>query len=264
MRERLSATAVIADDEPLLRYHLNQTLAEVWPQLEVVASDQDGKSVLASIKQYQPDIAFLDIRMPGLDGISVAKALKSIDKVPLIVFVTAYDEYAIKAFDEQAIDYLLKPFNETRLLQTCERIQHYLKNRYSETQEGNKLSIDVLKSLVATIKSPANQYLRWIKASKGDDICLISVDEVNYLHAEAKYVSVYTHDDEYLIRTPLKELIKQLDPDVFWQIHRSTIVRVDAIEKVKRDFTGRMVVYLQDTGEKLTVSRNAQGLFKQM
>ncbi|MDX1302113.1 LytTR family DNA-binding domain-containing protein [Photobacterium sp.] len=260
----LSYTAVIADDEPLLRYHLNKTLAEVWPQLEVVASEKDGKSVLASIKQYQPDIAFLDIRMPGLDGISVAKSLKSINKVPLVVFVTAYDEYAIKAFEEQAIDYLLKPFNETRLLQTCERIQHYLKNRYSASQGGDKLSIDALQSLVATIQSPANQYLRWIRASKGDDICLISVDEVNYLHAEAKYVSVYTHDDEYLIRTPLKELIKQLDPDVFWQIHRSTIVRVDAIDKVKRDFAGRMSVYLQNNGEKLAVSRNAQGLFKQM
>ncbi|MGF1758644.1 LytTR family DNA-binding domain-containing protein [Photobacterium sagamiensis] len=260
----LSVTAVIADDEPLLRYHLNKILAEVWPQLEVVASEQDGKSALASTKQYQPDIAFLDIRMPGLDGISVAKALKSIDKVPLIVFVTAYDEYAIQAFNEQAIDYLLKPFSETRLQQTCERIQHYLKNCYSATQEGNKLSIEALQNLVATIQSPANHYLRWIKASKGDGICLVSVDDVNYLHAEAKYVSVYTHDEEYIIRTPLKELIKQLDPDVFWQIHRSTIVRVDAIEKVKRDFTGRMIVYLQNKGEKLAVSRNAQGLFKQM
>lgn len=257
-------TAVIADDEPLLRHHLNRSLAEVWPQLEVVGSASDGKAALASIKRTRPDVAFLDIRMPGLDGISVARALKEIDKIPLIVFITAYDEYAIQAFEEHAFDYLLKPINEKRLMNTCERIKSYLLAICSDQEHNSETSVEAIERLVARIQSPPNHYLRWIKASRGDDICLISVDDVNYLKAEDKYVSVYTHNSEYIIRTPLKELIKQLDPDLFWQIHRATIVRVEAIERVKRDFTGKMYVYLNCGDVRLAVSRNAQGLFKQM
>lgn len=257
-------TAVIADDEPLLRHHLNRSLAEAWPQLEVVASDPDGKTVLASIKKYQPDIAFLDIRMPGLDGIAVAKALKKLDRIPVIIFITAYDEYAIQAFEEHAFDYLLKPLSEKRLMATCKRMQSYFSALHSNLSQWNGTSVDTIERLVKTIQSPANRYLRWIKASCGEDICLVSVDDVNYLRAEDKYISVYTNNREYVIRTPLKELIKQLDPDMFWQIHRGTIVRVDAIERVKRDFTGRMYAYLQGESIKLAVSRNAQGLFKQM
>jgi len=259
-----SITAVIADDEPLLRHHLNRTLSEVFPQLDVVASESDGKSALASIKQVKPDVVFLDIRMPGLDGISVAKALKDIDKIPLIIFITAYDEYAIQAFDEHAFDYLLKPINEKRLVKTCERIKSYIYAVNSELERTHPSSVEAIERLVARIQYPTNNYLRWIKASKGEDICLVPVDDVNYLKAEDKYVSVYTRYGEYLIRTPLKELIKQLDPDLFWQIHRATIVRVEAIERVKRDFTGKLHVHLSTDNVKLAVSRNAQGLFKQM
>ncbi|MCW8329913.1 LytTR family DNA-binding domain-containing protein [Photobacterium sp. SDRW27] len=264
MISQQTITAVIADDEPLLRHHLNRSLAEVWPQLDVVACDSDGNTVLASIKKHKPDIAFIDIRMPGLDGISVAKALNKIDKIPVIIFITAYDEYAIQAFEEHAFDYLLKPLNEKRLMTTCERVQTYFSAIHSENNRTDVTTVTAIERLVARVISPRSQYLRWIKASKGDDICLVSVDDVNYLKAEDKYVSVYTNDNEYVIRTPLKELIKQLEPDLFWQIHRATIVRVDAIERVKRDFAGRMFVYLCDGKVKLAVSRNAQGLFKQM
>ncbi|OLQ80502.1 DNA-binding response regulator [Photobacterium proteolyticum] len=257
-------TAVIADDEPLLRHHLNRSLSDAFPQLDIVASEADGKSALESIKQKRPDVVFLDIRMPGLDGISVAKALNGIDPIPLIIFITAYDEYAIQAFDEHAFDYLLKPITEKRLLKTCERIRSYLFSVRTEQRRTDPNSVEAIERLVARIQSPANSYLRWIKASKGDDICLVPVDDVNYLKAEDKYVSVYTRYGEYLIRTPLKELIKQLDPDLFWQIHRATIVRVDAIDRVKRDFTGKMYVHLSSDNVKLAVSRNAQGLFKQM
>ncbi|WP_299013022.1 LytTR family DNA-binding domain-containing protein [uncultured Photobacterium sp.] len=264
MMEQLTITAIIADDEPLLRHHLNYSLADVWPQLDVVASESDGKAALESIKLLQPDIAFLDIRMPGLDGISVAKALRKLDRIPVIVFITAYDEYAIQAFEEHAFDYLLKPLNEKRLMTTCERIKAFLVAVRAGESEKKTGAVDAIERLVARIQTPPNRYLRWIKASKGDDICLVSVDDVNYLKAEDKYVSVYTSDNEYVISTPLKELIKQLDPDTFWQIHRATIVRVEAIERVKRDFTGRMYVHLNEGSTKLAVSRNAQGLFKQM
>ena len=264
MIARQTVTAVIADDEPLLRHHLNRSLGEVWPQLEVVAIEPDGKSILASIKKYQPDIAFLDIRMPGMDGIAVAKALKKLDKIPVIIFITAYDEYAIQAFEEHAFDYLLKPLSEKRLMATCKRIRSYFSAIHSNLSRREGTSVETIERLVMTLQSPANRYLRWIKASCGDDICLVSVDDVNYLKAEDKYISVYTNNREYVIRTPLKELIRQLDPDLFWQIHRATIVRVNAIERVRRDFAGRMYVYLQGENVKLAVSRNAQGLFKQM
>ncbi|WP_064608253.1 LytR/AlgR family response regulator transcription factor [Photobacterium sp. J15] len=262
MTERI--TAIIADDEPLLRHHLKLSLADVWPQLDVVACESDGKSALESIKKLQPDIVFLDIRMPGQDGISVAKALKESEKIPVIVFITAYDEYAIQAFEEHAFDYLLKPLNEKRLMRTCGRIQSYLKMVRSENNDDKANAVDAIERLVANFNAHPNRYLRWIKASKGEDICLVSVDDVNYLRAEDKYVSVYTYDNEYVIRTPLKELIRQLEPDSFWQIHRATIVRVAAIEKVKREFTGRMYVYMNDGSIKLAVSRKAQGLFRQM
>ncbi|GAB2658361.1 LytTR family DNA-binding domain-containing protein [Vibrio panuliri] len=251
-------TAVIADDEPLLRHHLNNSLADVWPDLEIVAICSDGQQALDNIIALKPDIVFLDIRMPELDGMAVAKALKQHEKAPLIVFITAYDEYAIRAFEHNAIDYLLKPLNDERLAACCDKIQTRLKQHQpSSTPELSH----ILSQL--TQLSPAKSYLQWIKASQGEDIHLIAVADVLYFKAEEKYVSVYTEDNcEYLIRTPLKELMTQLDPQQFWKIHRSTVVQVSAIDKVSKDFTGRMFVKMQH--HKLPVSRAQQGLFKGM
>ncbi|MEJ2764963.1 LytTR family DNA-binding domain-containing protein [Photobacterium sp. MCCC 1A19761] len=257
-------TALIADDEPLLRHHLKSVLGDVWPELDVVANESDGTAALAKIHALQPDVVFLDIRMPGIDGIAVARALKEMETVPVIVFITAYDEYAVQAFEAHAFDYLLKPLHEKRLVQTCERLKNHVRLYHAGQGQGTAGAIASIERLMSKMQSPINPWLRWIRASKGDEISLVSVDDVTYLRAEDKYVSVYTRDGEYIIRTPLKELIKQLDPDMFWQIHRATIVRVEAIERVKRDFTGKMFVYLAGGHEKLAVSRNAQGLFKQM
>ncbi|UXI03977.1 LytR/AlgR family response regulator transcription factor [Photobacterium sp. TY1-4] len=257
-------TALIADDEPLLRHHLKSVLGDVWPELDVVASESDGAAALAKIHALQPDVVFLDIRMPGIDGIAVARALKEMEMVPVIVFITAYDEYAVQAFEAHAFDYLLKPLHDKRLIQTCERLKNQVRLCHAGQGQSTAGAIASIERLMQKMQSPMNPWLRWIRASKGDEISLVSVDDVIYLRAEDKYVSVYTCEGEYIIRMPLKELIKQLDPDMFWQIHRATIVRVEAIERVKRDFTGKMFVYLAGGHGKLAVSRNAQGLFKQM
>lgn len=264
-------TAIIADDEPLLRHHLDRCLAEVWPELDIVAACGDGQQALEQIITLQPDVVFLDIRMPELDGMAVAKALNQprhhTQHQPFIVFVTAYDEYAIKAFEHNAVDYLLKPLNEDRLAACCEK----LKQRLESIQHvDNNLSVASqtpdIRQLLAHISqlTPAKTpYLRWLRASRGEDIHLISVNDVLYFKAEEKYVSIYTDENcEYLIRTPIKELLPQLDPEEFWKIHRSTVVRVASIEKVSKDFTGRMFITVQQ--HKLPVSRAQQSLFKGM
>ena len=254
--------AIIVDDEESARNILSNLLKSYCPEVEVVDMCVDVQEAVIAIKKKRPNLVFLDIEMPNYSGYEIVNFFDKIDFE--IIFITAYDEYAIQAFDEHAFDYLLKPITEKRLLKTCERIRSYLFSVRTEQNRTDPNSVEAIERLVAKIQSPAISYLRWIKASKGDDICLVPVDDVNYLQAEDKYVSVYTRYGEYLIRTPLKELIKQLDPDLFWQIHRATIVRVDAIERVKRDFTGKMHVHLSTGGVKLAVSRNAQGLFKQM
>ncbi|MGF1910958.1 LytTR family DNA-binding domain-containing protein [Vibrio kasasachensis] len=255
-----SITAIIADDEPLLRHHLDRSLAEVWPDLEIVASCSDGKQALENITLLKPDVVFLDIRMPELDGMAVANEIKQQSHQPLVVFVTAYDEYAIKAFEQNAVDYLLKPLNESRLEACCAKIKQRLTHQSSQSPSPD---LSQLLSQLNQLAPLTPQYLTWIKASRGEDIHLISVNEVLYFKAEEKYVSIYTDDNcEYLIRTPLKELLMQLDPEHFWKIHRSTVVKVAAIEKVSKDFTGRMFVKM--LGHKLPVSRAQQSLFKGM
>lgn len=265
-----SFTAIIADDEPLLRHHLDCSLAEVWPELDIVAACGDGKQALEKIADLKPDVVFLDIRMPELDGMAVAKALNQprvqerhqAPYQPLVVFVTAYDEHAINAFEHNAVDYLLKPLNEERLAACCIK----LKQRLGLTRQAVDSQTPDISQLLAHISrlSPRQpQYLTWLKASRGEDIHLISVNDVLYFKAEEKYVSIYTDENnEYLIRTPIKELLTQLNPDEFWKIHRSTVVRVASIEKVSKDFTGRMFVTMQQ--HKLPVSRAQQSLFKGM
>ncbi|EMF8864042.1 response regulator transcription factor [Vibrio parahaemolyticus] len=258
-------TAIIADDEPLLRHHLDKSLAEVWPELGIVAKVADGEQALLAIEQSQPDIAFLDIRMPVLDGMSLAQKLNRLANPPLIVFVTAYDDYAIKAFEQNAADYLLKPISDARLQTTCERVKARLSQRGSDNSHVQMNSL--LEQLQQLSAPQTPQYLQWIKATQGDDIHLIATSDVLYFKAEEKYVSVYAQQglgevQEYLIRTSLKELIGQLNPEQFWQVHRSSVVQVSKINKVNKDFSGRMFVYIGET--KLPVSRASQSLFKGM
>ncbi|PMH06607.1 LytR/AlgR family response regulator transcription factor [Vibrio splendidus] len=268
-----SVTAIIADDEALLRHHLDKSLAEVWPELEIVSKAQNGLEAMQSIQQLKPDVAFLDIRMPELDGISLAKQLNKLDSPPLIVFITAYDEYAVKAFEHNAMDYLLKPINEERLLATCQKVQARLSS--SQTQTGNPPEQPDITALMAQLQQLSQsssqqnkqQYLTWLKASVGEDIHLIAVDDVAYFKAEDKYVSIFKKGqggllEEFILRVSLKELISQLNPDEFWQIHRSVVVKVSAIDKVKKGLSGQMSAYV--SGEKLPISRASQALFKGM
>ncbi|PMN96884.1 DNA-binding response regulator [Vibrio splendidus] len=268
-----SVTAIIADDEALLRHHLDKSLAEVWPELEIVSKAQNGLEAMQSIQQLKPDVAFLDIRMPELDGISLAKQLNKLDSPPLIVFITAYDEYAVKAFEHNAMDYLLKPINEERLLATCQKVQARLSS--SQTQTGNPPEQPDITALMAQLQQLSQsssqqnkqQYLTWLKASAGEDIHLIAVDDVAYFKAEDKYVSIFKKGqggllEEFILRVSLKELISQLNPDEFWQIHRSVVVKVSAIDKVKKGLSGQMSAYV--SGEKLPISRASQALFKGM
>ncbi|CCN36903.1 putative Response regulator of the LytR/AlgR family [Vibrio nigripulchritudo MADA3029] len=255
--------AVIADDEPLLLHHLQRQLNDVWLELDIVAKVGDGKSAFDAILEHEPDVVFLDIRMPGLDGITLANKLNKLQHTPHIVFTTAYDEYAVEAFDNNATDYLLKPINEERLTKAVAKVQQ----RLNDHQTSSQPDLQKLFEQLSPEKTQPQSYLHWIKASMGDEIHLIPIDDVVYFKSEDKYVSVYcqngeSHLDEYLIRMSLKELLEQLDPNQFWQIHRSTIVSVSRISKVRKDLTGRMYVVI---GQKeLPVSRASQSLFKGM
>jgi DNA-binding LytR/AlgR family response regulator len=258
-------TAVIADDEPLLRHHLNRMLADAWSGLEVIGSAEHGRQALDLIEQHRPDIAFLDIRMPELDGMALAARLKNLTEPPLIVFITAYDEYAVKAFEQNAVDYLLKPVDEKRLWATCEKLQQRLDEKHKGSNPNNLSAL--LGQLQHFQQQTAPDYLTWIKAAKGEEIYLIPVAEVLFFRAEDKYVSVVKQAgsgscEEFIIRTSLKELQQQLDPNQFWQIHRSCVVNVSAIEKVKKGITGQMKVCVGE--HLLPVSRSAQPLFKGM
>ncbi|PMG37130.1 DNA-binding response regulator [Vibrio splendidus] len=268
-----NVTAIIADDEALLRHHLDKSLAEVWPELEIVSKATNGLEAMQSIQQLKPDVAFLDIRMPELDGISLAKQLTKLDSPPLIVFITAYDEYAVKAFEHNAIDYLLKPINEERLFATCQKVQARLSSNQTQSDiTPEQPDITALMAQLQLLSQSTSQqvqaqYLTWLKASVGEDIHLIAVDDVAYFKAEDKYVSIFKKGqggslEEFILRVSLKELIAQLNPDEFWQIHRSVVVRVSAIDKVKKGLSGQMSAYV--SGEKLPISRASQALFKGM
>ena len=265
------AKAVIADDEPILRRHLSRALAEVWPELEIAAAAGNGIEALEAINTHQPDVVFLDIRMPELDGMGVAKALSKLEKTPHIVFTTAYREYAINAFEQNALDYLLKPLSEQRLEQACDKVKSRLAEISNRNAVQGQYDPEHLGSLIEQINLLSQpkpvEYLNWVKASKGDDIYIISVADILYFKAEDKYISVFKKSDdapsgtdEYIIRSALKGLIHQLNPEQFWQIHRSTIVNVSTIDKVHKDFTGRLSVLVGK--HKLPVSRSAQALFK--
>ncbi len=250
--------AIIADDEKELRGYLRTMLAETWPELTICGEAANGKDALELVDTFAPQIAFLDIRMPGLSGLKVAEKIASVCR---IVFVTAFDQYAVDAFEREAVDYLVKPVTKKRLTQTIHRLKKQLKVS-SEPPAG---LADMITQVLSNLQNKANaNYLRWIKTQHKDNIRLIPVEEIDYFQAEDKYTLVMTAQGESLIKKSIKELSGELDPQQFWQIHRGTIVNVSRIENISRSLTGRGVIKLRKRPESLTVSRNYLHLFKQM
>ncbi len=241
--------ALIVEDEPLLAAQLRGKLALLWPDLEIVGTPIEGREALRLAQAAQPDLAFLDIRLPGMSGLEVAAALPDHTKV---VFVTAHDEFAVEAFRAAAVDYLLKPVSNERLAATIKRL------RRDETQNREELLALLQRMGVAA----APNHLQWIRAGLGDATVLVSVDDVIYFRADAKYTSVMTREREHLVRRAISQLEAQLDPDQFWRIHRSLIVRVDQIAAARRDARGRYLLTLRDRAEKLRASRAYGHLFK--
>ncbi|MEO5693826.1 MAG: LytTR family DNA-binding domain-containing protein [Usitatibacter sp.] len=255
----MSITAVIADDEPLLRAMLRTRLARLWPELSVVHEMENGRDIEGVVDEHEPDLFFLDIHMPGVNGLDAARAICGRAHV---VFVTAYDQYAVQAFEQGAIDYVLKPFNDDRLALTVER----LKERVVGKAAPRQASLDALMEQLAGRLGGAKgaEHLRWIKASVGTNVRLIPVEEVLFFQSDEKYTRVVGCESEALIRKPIRELLDELDPARFWQIHRSTIVNVDHIESVRRGLKDQAEISLKDCRETLIVSRAFTHLFKQM
>lgn len=267
--------AVIADDERLMREQLRARLAEVWPELQIVAEARNGLEAVDLVAQHRPDLVFLDIRMPGLTGVDAARQIAQMEvaddeHLPEIVFITAYDQYAVEAFEQGVCDYVLKPAERERLLVTAQRIRARLAQRDAPdaapaTGSPTPPLQQVLHKLAAQLNpGAAPRYLDWIQASVGQGIQMIPVAEVLFFISDEKYTRVQTPTTEALIRKPIKELIDELDPAVFWQIHRSTLVNVKAIAGITRDFRGRQIVSVRGHGEKLEVSRSYTHLFKGM
>jgi DNA-binding LytR/AlgR family response regulator len=244
-------TALIAEDEPMMRAQLKGRLMQAWPELEIVAEAASGDEALALAGELRPDIAFLDIRMPVLSGLDVARELAGRCHV---VFVTAYDEYAVAAFDEGAVDYVLKPPMPERVAKVVAR----LKARLAQAP------LDLAAVLAKLTARDEGGPLKWIRASLGASMRMIAVDDVLYFRAEDKYTKVVTADGEALIRKPIKDLFEELDPEAFWQVHRSAIVNLRAIARVDRDWRGEPVIVLKGRDETLTVSRTFAHRFKAM
>lgn len=250
--------AVVADDEKELRTYLKSLLAETWPDLRICGEAGNGQEALELVETERPQVVFLDIRMPGLSGLEVAQR---ISRVCHIVFVTAYDQYAVEAFEREAVDYLVKPVSKKRLMQTVER----LKKQLGVSEQPPAGLAEVVEHILSNLKAkPVDGFLHWIRVQVQNSVHLIPVGEVDYFQAKDKYTLVITAEGESLIRKSIKELISELDPNLFWQIHRSIIVNVSKIERVSRSFTGRGIVRLKERPELLTVSRNYLHLFKQM
>jgi DNA-binding LytR/AlgR family response regulator len=270
----MQATALIAEDEPLLAAALQAELARAWPQLQIVASVGHGAAAVQQALALRPQLLFLDIRMPGQSGLEAAAELAdewpADSPFPAIVFVTAYDQYALQAFDAQAVDYLLKPVLPDRLARTVQRVQGLLAQRghaaAGATPEATLThTLDQLRALLAPASpAPGAEPLRVIQASVGSQIRLVPLDEVVVFEAADKYVRVLTRDAELLIRTPLKDLLPQLDTSVFWQVHRGTVVRASAIHSVHRDEAGKLSLQLRERAEHWPVSRLYAQRFRAM
>jgi DNA-binding LytR/AlgR family response regulator len=257
-----AARALIADDEPHLAAYLRERLAAIWPDLHIVGVAGDGPEALRLIDAHDPDVLFLDIRMPGLTGLEVARRVAAGVHV---VFVTAYDQYAVSAFEREAIDYVLKPVSDERLRETVRRLRERI--RSAAPAEGLAAALETLGRMLPALAGSlpgAPERLAWVRAAIGNQVRLIAVDEVCYFKANDKYTSVFTRDGEALIRTSLKELSEQLDPARFWQIHRGTIVNLAHVASSTRDLSGRIQVRLKSRPEMLAVSRAFAHRFRQM
>lgn len=241
-------TALIVDDEPKLINYLVVKLAKLWPELDVVGTAENGLEAVTLAQKLKPDIVFLDIKMPGLNGLAVAEMLPKHSK---IVFVTAFDQYAADAFEQSAVDYLLKPVGEERLTKTIQRLK----------QKEPVAKADLV-ALVKTLTSPKVSFLQWLRVGLDDITELVPIQDVVYFKADLKYIDVVTQNKTYLLRQSLSDLESQLDPDVFWRINRGCIVRVDQIAKAKRDFRGRYEITLHDEDQTLRASQPFGYLFK--
>ncbi len=271
--------AILADDERLMREQLRARLAEVWPELQIVAEARNGQEAVDLVAEHRPDIVFLDIRMPGLSGVEAARRIAQLppreggdddEPLPEIVFITAYDQYAVEAFEQGVVDYVLKPAERERLQLTAQRLQRRLDaRRRGEPAPEADLPAQPLQQLLHQLSAHLSpgappQYLKWIQANVGTAIQMIAVDEVLFFVSDEKYTRVQTAQVEALIRKPIKELVDELDPQQFWQIHRSTLVNVKAVAGIARDFRGRQIVSVRGHPQKLEVSRSYSGLFKGM
>jgi len=257
MSSSTAPTAVVADDERLMREQIIGRLKQAWPEHSIVGEASNGREAVALVRSLEPDIAFFDISMPEMDGVQAAQAVAGEVHV---VFVTAHDEYAIKAFEQGAVDYVLKPAEPERLAITCGRLRERLKD--APDPMGELLAR--LSQRLGAVAIKPREYMRWVQASVGATIRMIPTSDILFFRAEDKYTRVQTPTFEALIRKPIRELIDELDPNEFWQIHRSTVVRVDAIEQVSRNFRGQQVVHVKGSPDRLEVSRTFNHLFKQM
>ena len=251
--------ALIADDEKQLRIYLKSKLANMWPELVIMGEAENGIQALDLIETRQPGIAFLDIKMPGLSGLEVARRITG---NCIVVFITAFDEFAIEAFENEAIDYLLKPVTDERLAKTIGRLK---KRLAASPPDSRRQLTEALERLLVRMENKQDPgHWKWIKAGRGEEVRLVAVDDVYYFKAEDKYTVVKTRDSEYLIRISIRRLSEELDPDQFWRIHRGTIINVNFIDRINRSFAGRLTIKLEDLPETLTVSRSYSHLFKQM
>lgn len=256
----MTVRAILAEDEPILRAQLKFKLGKLWPELQIVADVGDGEAALEMIDAHRPELAFLDIQMPEMTGVEVARSVAANPELKChVVFVTAFDQYAVEAFQTGAADYLLKPYSDERLALTVQRLKERLTLQPAPPQD--------LQALVAQISAqlkPQSEPLRWIKASVGHHLRLIPIEEVLFFQSDEKYTLVATRELDALIRTPIKELLDGVDTARFWQIHRSTIVNASAIDSVTRDLRGQASVRVKGRKENLSVSRPFSHLFKQM
>ncbi|HYD79475.1 MAG TPA: LytTR family DNA-binding domain-containing protein [Paucimonas sp.] len=248
-------TAIIADDERLMRDQLRMRLQQVWPELEILDEAKNGEEAIAMVAEHKPDFTFLDIRMPGKTGLDAAREIGGCSHV---VFITAYDQYAVEAFERGAVDYVLKPAEPERLSLTVER----LKARLAAPPQDMSAMLAQLAKQIGI--EPQKKYLQWIQATIGQELRLIPVQEILFFQSDEKYTRVQTARYEALIRKPVRDLCEELDPALFWQIHRATLVNVNAIDGVTRDLRGRHLVMIKGLTEKLEVSRSYVHLFKQM
>jgi DNA-binding LytR/AlgR family response regulator len=247
-------TALIAEDEPLLAAEISDELARVWPTLTVCATVHDGHAAWLAIEQHRPDVLFLDVQMPGLDGLELARL---VGPRAHIVFITAFSHHAVQAFDEGAVDYLLKPLDPVRLARAVQRV----KDRLGRAPQD---MAPVFQRMQALKPAPDSGRLRWISVLNGREIRLITVEDICYFRADHKYVAVVTESGESLITTPLKDLLDRLDPEVFWQVHRGTVVNLNAVRSISRGLDGRLTLHLKQRRETLAVSSSYALRFKQM